>query len=96
MKIPRAQAAKSIQYESIIGQVAGSVIFTGIKKATKYISPKCVIKATFQGRRDSRNNHSTVIVTVGAPNYAERAFIKLAKKAGEPFPILKTQIKPER
>ena len=93
MKIPRRLAAKSIQYEKIAGQVVTDVLFVGAKKATKYISKKCVIKATFHGRRDGRDNRSHIVVTVGAPNYAERQFIKLAQKAGEPFPIKKVQLK---
>lgn len=69
------------------------VLVHGSRKATKYISPKEVIKATFQGKRDRRATHSTVLITVGAPNYAERKFIKSAKKAFEPFPIKKIQLK---
>lgn len=69
------------------------VLVHGARKATKYVSPKEVIKATFQGKRDKRATHNTVLITVGAPNYAERKFIKLAKKAFEPFPIKKIQLR---
>lgn len=41
-------------------------------------------------RYDTRIN---VVVTVGAPNYAGREFIKACKKAGETFPVKKIQLK---
>jgi len=34
-----------------------------------------------------------MVLTIGRPNYAEREFIKLCKKAGEPFPVKKMQLK---
>jgi len=59
---------------------------SGAYRATGYLSPKLTIKATFV-------NKESVLITVGRPNYAERKFIKLAKKAGEKFPIRKIQLK---
>ena len=32
-------------------------------------------------------------LTCGKPNFAERAFVKKAVKAGEPFPVRKVQLK---
>ena len=63
-----------------------------VKKATYYHSDKEVAKATFHGKKDSRTLRKQFVVTVGQPNYAERKFIKKAKKAGEPFPIKKIQL----
>jgi hypothetical protein len=65
----------------------------GAKRAVKYLDPKLVVKATFQGKRDARSRAETVLLTVGTPNYVERKFIGDAKKAGEPFPIKKIQLK---
>lgn len=71
-------------------------VATEAKSAIRYLSPKLVVKATHKNRpairRDERN-HIEFIVTIGKPNYAERKFIKLCQKAGEPFPVAKTQLK---
>jgi len=68
-------------------------VFSGVKKATVYVSPKFVAKATRQGRSDKRNNQMTMIVTAGRPNYRERIFIKACLKAGEAFPVKKAQLR---
>jgi hypothetical protein len=68
-------------------------VLLGAKKATKYLSPKEVVKATYRGKRDKRSRSHTILVTLGSPNYEEREFITKAKKAGEPFPIKKIQLK---
>jgi len=62
-----------------------------IRKATIYLSPKLTIKITRQ-RRDRRSNHHTYLLTVGAPNFVERRFIESCRKAGEKFPVKKTQL----
>jgi hypothetical protein len=78
----------------VFAQLAEIVLSDGAKKATKFISPREVVKATFQGRRNvGRNRARTILFTVGAPNYAERKFIRLCEKAGEKFPIRKYQIR---
>lgn len=63
------------------------------RKATRYVTPTWVAKASRQRRKDGRDSRETFVVTLGSPNYLEREFIKLAKKAGEPFPIKKIQLK---
>lgn len=75
------------------GQLAEQVLNGGAKKATKYLGEKLVVKATLRGKHDKRYGSTTILFTVGAPNYAEREFIKTAKKAKEPFPIKKIQLK---
>ena len=74
-------------------QLAEAVLEAGAKKATKYFSPREVLKATYQGKRDKRNTRHTVLFTIGTPNYAEREFIRAAQTAGEPFPIKRIQLK---
>lgn len=59
--------------------------------AIKYVNEYYTIKAT---RRSADHRRVIMIVTMGKPNYAERRFIKLAKLAGESFPIKKIQLKP--
>lgn len=69
----------------------------GVIRCTSYVSPKQTVKATFvtfDGRLpDRRASRADVRLTVGAPNYAERRFIKICEKAGEPFPVKKLQLK---
>jgi len=63
-------------------------------KATKYISPEFTVKAKRKEFKDNTSSRRTEIhVTFGAPNYEEREVIKRCRKAGEPFPIKKVQLK---
>lgn len=57
-----------------------------LRRATYYLSPRDVVKATRQHQYDARVPHETYIVTVGRPNYAERKSLKLQKLAGVVFP----------
>ncbi len=63
-------------------------------RATLYESEKDVITATrrrFRGKFGQGN--VDIILKIGRPNYAEREFIQSCKKAGEPFPVKKVQLK---
>jgi hypothetical protein len=62
---------------------------SGIRRATKYVSPKEVIKATVRNR-----DRTTLeaVVTIGRPNYSERKLIKAARDCHEPFPIKKIMV----
>lgn len=64
-----------------------------LKSASKYVSPTHVVKATRQRKYDRRDKAETFLVTIGTPNFLGRRFIKAVKKAGEPFPVKKVQIK---
>ena len=64
-----------------------AVLLAGAKKATCYLNAREVVKATYQGKRYKRVRQRTVVVTVGAPDYKERMFLKNAKKEGKRFPI---------
>ena len=80
----------------IFQQLADAVINSGARQATKFISHKQTVKATrrlYNGRIDKRDKRVEILFTIGTPNYLERAFIKQAKKADEPFPIKKIQLK---
>lgn len=79
-----------------ITQVVEAVLGDGVRKATKFISEKETVKATrrlFSSKVNKRSRITEIILTIGGPNYAERKFIKDAKKAGEPFPIKRVLIK---
>lgn len=79
---------------SNIGKVVGELLLNPkLKQATKYVSDRHTIKATRHGKFDGRDHQNIFVVTIGRPNWREQKFIKLAKKAGEPFPIKKVQIK---
>lgn len=65
----------------------------GARQATHYITTQYVIKATRQHRPRRGARSTTIVVTVGKPNFAERAFIKLAKKAGKKFPMTNMHVK---
>lgn len=65
----------------------------GIKTAVKYISEKLVVRLTRRTKYSKRNRRNEFVLTVGQPNYLERKFVKDCKKAGEPFPVKKVQIK---
>jgi phage baseplate assembly protein W len=64
-----------------------------VRRATLYVSPKMVVKATRRHKPRVRAGTVELVVTIGRPNYAEREFIKAAVKAGERFPIEKVQLR---
>jgi len=76
-------------------QVVEAVLQDNVIKATKYISPKEIVRATrktFRGKIDKRGNIE-ITLTIGRPNYLEREFIKLCKRAKESFPTRNVQLK---
>lgn len=73
--------------------ISALIVLTDKKKATKFIGPHLVIKATRQRRTRKNAAHQTFLLTVGAPNYAERQFIKACVKAKEPLPVEKVQLR---
>lgn len=76
-----------------VGRVVGILLqFPHYRRATLYVSPRRTVKATRQHRHDARMKAETFIVTIGVPNYPERAFIKAAKRAREPFPVQRVQL----
>ena len=73
-------------------------ILQGAIKATKYISPKEIVRAVrktykSQNRKPHKGDSVEISLTIGRPNYLERQFIKDCQKAGEPFPVKRIQIK---
>ena len=77
-----------------VAHVTAHILDSGAVKATKFVSEKFTVKAKlkeFKGRGSSRTKE--IHVTFGAPNYEEREAIRRFKKAGEPFPVKKVQLK---
>ncbi len=88
----------------VIAEESSSVVKTIIDSniiisATKYLGEKLIIRAVrkryknLAGCKRFTKGNVEIVLTIGKPNYAERQFIKLAKKTGEPFPIKKIQLK---
>ena len=79
---------------SIVTKVVETLLVSGAKTVTKYLDDKTILRAsrpTYDGKFGTGN--TTIILTIGRPNFAERQFIKLCKKAKEKFPIAKIQLK---
>ena len=84
------------QIKNAVSQVVDILISTEAKSAVKYLNDKLTIKASrklFRGKIDKRNTIIQIVLTIGKPNYEAREFIKKCKKAGEPFPVKKVQLK---
>lgn len=65
-------------------------------RATKFLDEKRIVRVsakTYNGKVAAKNQNLECVLTIGRPNYLERDFIKKCKKAGEPFPVKKVQLK---
>jgi len=79
-----------------VGLVMETILSFNLKRVTMYLKPDFVISAQrkcWGGKIDLRDKSVEIVVKIGKPNFAEREFIKLCKKAGEPFPVKKLQFK---
>lgn len=79
-----------------IGNVIEVLLTLEAKRATKYLSPDFVISAqrkSWGGKINRKDRTIELVVKIGKPNYTERVFIKMCKKAKEPFPVKKVQVK---
>ena len=65
----------------------------GVYRATKFLSEELVVKMTRRHKKRSRGRCHEAVLTIGKPNYAERQFIRACKKAGEPLPVKRVQLK---
>ena len=80
----------------IVGKVVMNLLELEAHKVTAYLSPQRTVKACrkiFGGKINSRDRRADIQLTIGAPNYAERRFIKACLAYGEPFPVKKLQVK---
>lgn len=76
-----------------IAQVIRVLLKTGARKATKFLSDRETVKVSRTWKPDRRSRSQTLVVTMGRPNYAEREFLKKCRRAGEPVPVKRVQIK---
>lgn len=83
--------------KSAVPAVVKMLIETRAHKAVKYLSQNFVVRAVaplYNGKVRSRAEKSTTIVlSIGKPNFRERRFIKTLVKAKEPFPVRNIIIK---
>lgn len=73
-----------------------AILAVNVIQATKYISPKLILRLTKTrvGKKMPHfNDNISCTLTIGRPNFLEREFIKLCKEAGEPFPVKRVQLK---
>ena len=77
-----------------ISELAEIILEGKAIKATKYFSDKLIVRAsrrTYGGKIVKGNTE--ILFTIGKPNYREREFIKLCKRAKVPFPLKAIQVK---
>lgn len=78
---------------SILNAIEAVLSIPNVRQAVVVQHPKLTVKLTRRFKHDGRNSRHDFVLTIGAPNYREREFIKMCQKAGEPFPIRKVQLK---
>lgn len=79
-----------------VKQTVETLLRTGAWKATKYLSPNVIIRATRMragGKLRSGGMNMQITLTLGRPNYLEERVIRRARLAKEPFPIRKVQLR---
>ena len=78
----------------MIDQLVATLLDTKAVSAVKYVDEKHIVRVTrpTYNRKFSTGN-VTIVLTIGKPNFEERAFIKLLKKSGEKFPLRKPQLR---
>ncbi len=64
-----------------------------LRKATLYLDPETSVRCARRFKLHKLSRRDELLLTLGRPNYNERAFIRACKKAGEPFPVKKLQLK---
>ena len=77
-----------------ISELAEIILEGKAVQATKYFSDKLIVRAsrrTYGGKIVKGNTE--ILFTIVQPNYREREFIKLCKRAKVPFPLKEIQVK---
>jgi predicted Co/Zn/Cd cation transporter (cation efflux family) len=85
---------KDLSIPMLVAQVMRSLLDnTDMRRATYYADPKLVISICRRHKFSKRNLWGDFVVKVGRPNYIETKFVALCKKAKEPFPVKRVQLK---
>lgn len=80
----------------VLEKLVEALVDNKAARATFYASDKLVINLTrrlFHKKLPNINSNLEAMLVIGRPNYEQREFIKQCKKAGEPFPVKKIQLK---
>lgn len=64
-----------------------------VRKATCFVDAGLVIKVSRRRKPRSNCRSEDTVLTFGLPNYEERVFLAKCRKAGEPLPVKKVQLK---
>lgn len=78
-----------------VARAFAALVVSPAKRATAILRADLVVSVTRPGdrKRYGRSRSHSVIVTVGKPNYRMRQFIAACKRAGEPLPVKKIQLR---
>lgn len=83
----------SIPFSAITSTIE-ACIRAGAHRAFRVLSEGQVVRATRPHYKGGPSNRSLeFVVSVCKPNYAEREFIRKCKRAGEPIPVRKVQLR---
>lgn len=70
-----------------VERVVQSILEGGVVKATKFVSPRLIVRATRTKNSFGKRENIEMTLTIGRPNFAEREYIKESIKAKEKFPL---------
>lgn len=84
------------QIRTAVLDVVDAVIRGRFVRATRILSPTLTVKATRRHKTTARDTRRECVVTIGAPNYAERIAIERARMEREKFPLLGMLVKWEK
>lgn len=79
-----------------VGKVLATLVENDAHTAVKFISEKFVVRMTrklIDGKLPAKNQNLEISLVIGRPNYEQREFLKACKKAGEPIPVKKIQLR---
>lgn len=80
-----------------LNRIIDTLVKTGARSATYYDSPKMTVRVSRKVYRKTgryqRGADLALVLSIGSPNHQARQFIKRCKKAGQPFPIGKIQLR---
>jgi len=74
----------------LLNRLFSAIQIESAVKATAFLSPSLTVKMTkrtYKKRDRSKPRLQEFNLTIGAPNFEERQFIKLCRKAKERFPV---------
>lgn len=80
-------------YNTYMTKLIAAMVDKNVRTATAYVSPDYTMRFSRIHRMDRRDRSRTFSLTLGKPNYEAREFIKRCKKAGEPFPVKRVQLR---